>query len=109
MGRAIVRRRLSASASAACPAFARTPSLTPREQEVLTRVAQGRSAWKIGEILKIGHRTAEWISKAPVGTGSHQPNSSLHDRGSRSDDSSLGKQRDAKATGTSPCLRRTQR
>ena len=34
------------------------PSLTPREQEVLTWAARGKPAWEIGEILKISKRTA---------------------------------------------------
>ncbi len=40
-----------------------TPSksrvLTPRESEVLTWVAQGKSAWEIGEILDIAKRTVD--------------------------------------------------
>ena len=36
-----------------------THSLTPREREVLTWVAQGKSAWEIGEILNIGKRTVD--------------------------------------------------
>ena len=35
------------------------PLLTPREREVLTWVAQGKSAWEIGEILRIGKRTVD--------------------------------------------------
>ena len=41
------------------PADAR-PSLTPREREALTWVAHGKSAWEIGEILKVSKRTVEW-------------------------------------------------
>jgi LuxR family quorum sensing-dependent transcriptional regulator len=33
--------------------------LTPREREVLTWVAQGKSAWEIGEILHIAKRTVD--------------------------------------------------
>lgn len=35
------------------------PNLTPREREVLTWVAMGKSAWEIGEILGIGKRTVD--------------------------------------------------
>jgi LuxR family transcriptional regulator, quorum-sensing system regulator BjaR1 len=38
---------------------ARTSKLTPREREVLTWVAQGKSAWEIGEILSIAKRTVD--------------------------------------------------
>jgi LuxR family transcriptional regulator, quorum-sensing system regulator BjaR1 len=37
----------------------RTPSITPREREVLTWVAAGKSAWEIGEILHISKRTVD--------------------------------------------------
>jgi DNA-binding CsgD family transcriptional regulator len=33
--------------------------LTPREREVLAWVAQGKSAWEIGEILDIAKRTVD--------------------------------------------------
>jgi LuxR family transcriptional regulator, quorum-sensing system regulator BjaR1 len=33
------------------------PNLTPREREVLTLVALGKSTWEIGQILKISSRT----------------------------------------------------
>jgi LuxR family quorum sensing-dependent transcriptional regulator len=35
------------------------PFLTPREREVLSWVAEGKSAWEIGMILKITKRTAD--------------------------------------------------
>jgi LuxR family quorum sensing-dependent transcriptional regulator len=37
----------------------KTPKLTPREAEVLTWVARGKSAWEIGEILQITQRTVD--------------------------------------------------
>lgn len=36
-----------------------SPSLTPREREVLAWSVQGKSAWEIGEILSISQRTVE--------------------------------------------------
>ncbi len=36
------------------------PALTPREADCLRWVAQGKSDWEIGEILKISERTAHW-------------------------------------------------
>ena len=36
-----------------------TPSITPREREVLTWAAAGKSAWEIGEILHISKRTVD--------------------------------------------------
>jgi LuxR family quorum sensing-dependent transcriptional regulator len=41
------------------PSHERRPSLTQREQEVLRWVAQGKSAWEIGEILHIAKRTVD--------------------------------------------------
>ena len=38
---------------------ARGKLLTPREREVLAWVAQGKSAWEIGEILDITKRTVD--------------------------------------------------
>jgi DNA-binding CsgD family transcriptional regulator len=35
-------------------------TLTDREREVLTWVADGKTAWEIGEVLEISHRTVEW-------------------------------------------------
>ena len=40
-------------------------TLTPRELEVMTWVARGKSAWEIGEILQIAKRTVdEHVQKA---------------------------------------------
>ena len=36
-----------------------SPPLTAREREVLAWVANGKSAWEIGEILSIGKRTVD--------------------------------------------------
>jgi LuxR family quorum sensing-dependent transcriptional regulator len=42
-----------------------TPNLTPREREVLTWIASGKTAWEIGEILHISKRTVEeYLAKA---------------------------------------------
>jgi LuxR family transcriptional regulator, quorum-sensing system regulator BjaR1 len=41
-------------------------NLTPREREVLTWVAQGKSAWEIGEILNIAQRTVEEHAKKAI-------------------------------------------
>jgi LuxR family quorum sensing-dependent transcriptional regulator len=41
------------------PCVSEKAQLTPREREVLTWAAQGKSAWEIGEILKIAKRTAD--------------------------------------------------
>jgi len=41
------------------PAEATASLLTPREQEVLGWVAQGKSAWEIGQILNIAKRTVD--------------------------------------------------
>jgi DNA-binding CsgD family transcriptional regulator len=38
-------------------------SLTPREREVLTLVANGKSAWEIGEVLHISSRTVKEHAK----------------------------------------------
>jgi LuxR family quorum sensing-dependent transcriptional regulator len=38
---------------------AEKPTLTQREREVLTWVANGKSAWEIGEILRIAKRTVD--------------------------------------------------
>ena len=40
-----------------CPRPQQDPNLTAREREVLTWVALGKTAWEIGEILKISSRT----------------------------------------------------
>jgi DNA-binding CsgD family transcriptional regulator len=39
---------------------AATVMLNAREREVLTWVADGKTAWEIGEILRISQRTVEW-------------------------------------------------
>ena len=41
------------------PSSEHKPPLTQREQEVLAWVAQGKSAWEIGEILSIAKRTVD--------------------------------------------------
>jgi LuxR family quorum sensing-dependent transcriptional regulator len=40
--------------------------LTPREREVLAWVAQGKSAWEIGEILDITKRTVDEHAQTAV-------------------------------------------
>ena len=47
------------------PAPARV-TLTDREREVLTWVADGKTAWEIGEVLEISHRTVEWYIQHAV-------------------------------------------
>jgi LuxR family quorum sensing-dependent transcriptional regulator len=42
------------------------PVLTPREREVLAWVAQGKSAWEIGEILDITKRTVDEHAQTAV-------------------------------------------
>jgi len=37
----------------------KTSSLTPREREILTWIAAGKTAWEVGKILKIAKRTVE--------------------------------------------------
>ena len=41
-------------------------ALTPREVEVLTWVALGKSAWEIGEILNIAKRTVDEHAQTAV-------------------------------------------
>ena len=36
------------------------PTLSPRQREILTWAAIGKTAWEIGEILHISDRTVEW-------------------------------------------------
>jgi len=36
------------------------PRLTPREREILSWCAQGKSAWVVGEILHIAEHSVEW-------------------------------------------------
>jgi DNA-binding CsgD family transcriptional regulator len=43
-----------------------THPLTPREREVLTWVAHGKSAWEIGEILHIGKRTVDEHAQSAI-------------------------------------------
>ena len=40
--------------------------LTPREIEVLAWVAQGKSAWEVGEILHIAKRTVDEHVRAAI-------------------------------------------
>ena len=42
------------------PAFENAAILNAREQEVLKWVADGKTAWEIGELLNISRRTVEW-------------------------------------------------
>jgi len=44
----------------------RSIALTPRELEVLTWVARGKSAWEIGEILQITKRTVDEHAQTAV-------------------------------------------
>ncbi|MBF0373171.1 MAG: helix-turn-helix transcriptional regulator [Alphaproteobacteria bacterium] len=39
------------------------PRLTPREREILQWAARGKSAWAIGEILRISENSVEWHLK----------------------------------------------
>lgn len=48
------------------PAYEQKPLLTPREREVLTWVAQGKTAWQIGEILGISKRTVDEHTQTAV-------------------------------------------
>jgi LuxR family quorum sensing-dependent transcriptional regulator len=41
-------------------------NLTPREREVLTWAALGKSAWEIGEILRIAKRTVDEHSQTAM-------------------------------------------
>ena len=40
------------------------PTLSPRQREILTWAAIGKTAWEIGEILHISQRTVEWHLQA---------------------------------------------
>lgn len=55
----LARRRGTWEAVGSAEVPARTHTLTPREREVLVWVAQGKSAWEIGEILDIAKRTVD--------------------------------------------------
>jgi LuxR family quorum sensing-dependent transcriptional regulator len=48
------------------PETGTAPVLTPREREVLAWVAQGKSAWEIGEILEIAKRTVDEHAQTAV-------------------------------------------
>jgi LuxR family quorum sensing-dependent transcriptional regulator len=48
------------------PGRDRRPVLTPREREVLTWIAAGKTAWEIGEILNIAQRTVEDFARKAV-------------------------------------------
>jgi LuxR family quorum sensing-dependent transcriptional regulator len=59
-----VLQLISLFAASKVPALSRPrdgdePSLTAREREVLAWAAQGKSAWEIGQILKIAKRTVD--------------------------------------------------
>jgi len=58
-----VRSKRSSGSRAA---QAKKYSLTPREIEVLTWVAQGKSAWEVGEILDIAKRTVDEHAQTAV-------------------------------------------
>lgn len=42
------------------PAAETVPHLTPREREILSWCAQGKTAWAIGQILNIAEHSVEW-------------------------------------------------
>jgi DNA-binding CsgD family transcriptional regulator len=51
--------RANRTGSGRRPSRLRKYSLTPREIEVLNWVAQGKSAWEVGEILRIEKKTVD--------------------------------------------------
>lgn len=53
----------TAYAALAVPRAASTVRLTPREREILSWSAKGKSAWAIGEILNIAEHSVEWHLK----------------------------------------------
>jgi LuxR family quorum sensing-dependent transcriptional regulator len=55
----LARRRGAWEAIEAAEVPTKVHTLTPREREVLVWVAQGKSAWEIGEILDIAKRTVD--------------------------------------------------
>jgi LuxR family quorum sensing-dependent transcriptional regulator len=55
----IVRRRGAWEVVETFKAAAEPNALTDRELEVLTWVARGKSAWEVGEILRIAKRTVD--------------------------------------------------
>jgi len=48
------------------PFYDEKPLLTPREREVLTWTAAGKTAWEIGEILNIAKRTVDEHANAAI-------------------------------------------
>jgi DNA-binding CsgD family transcriptional regulator len=63
---AVARRKGAWEVVEPAPATARDHSLTPREREVLSWAAQGKSASQIGEILRITKRTADEHARRAV-------------------------------------------
>jgi LuxR family quorum sensing-dependent transcriptional regulator len=59
-------QRLSRPDALRKPEAGERPLLTPREREVLAWVAQGKSAWEIGEILDITKRTVDEHAQTAV-------------------------------------------
>jgi DNA-binding CsgD family transcriptional regulator len=65
-GLTVARRRGRWEYIETAEAPTRTQPLTPREREVLTWAAQGKSAWEMGEILHITKRTVDEHVKSAV-------------------------------------------
>jgi LuxR family quorum sensing-dependent transcriptional regulator len=66
------------------PPHEKRPPLTPREREVLTWVAAGKTSWEIGEILNIAQRTVEdyaqnAVTKLGATNRTHAVALALHD------------------------------
>lgn len=53
----------TAYSALSAPRAVSTVRLTPREREILTWSAQGKSAWAIGQILTIAEHSVEWHLK----------------------------------------------